>query len=377
MTTNLTMQDVARAASASPLPLGTPILVVVTLYGGNDGLNTVVPYADPIYSSSRPGISLSDAQVIPLARGLALNSSMTGFKSLWDQNRLAIVLGASYPQPNHSHFTSMAIWQTASPNKQISSGWIGRWLDGQPRDPMRAIGMGSVLTPLLAGEHRVASMLPLGGLVVPTGTLATQTQQLAMVSPTDSVLAADASASIGDFYQVAATVQPVLKSQAPNAPNALAQQLDVVANLIAANVPTRVWSVTLGGFDTHADELRAQSQLVGSVSDAVTNFLTKMDATARARDVVVLVYSEFGRRVQANASLGTDHGTSGPVFIAGHRVAGGFYGEQPSLSQLVSGDLAVTSDFRDVYASMLQDVLGTDATQIMPGWTTKLNLITP
>ena len=375
LTPVLTMEDVARAAAATPLPLGTPILVVVTLYGGNDGLNTVVPYEDPVYSSSRPGLSLSGAQVLPLGQGLALNASMTGMKALWDQKQLAIVLGVGYPQPNHSHFSSMAIWQTASPVEQVSSGWIGRWLDGQTRDPMRAICIGSVLTPLLAGEHRSASMLPYGGLVVPTGTLAAQTQLLAQPSRFDSPLAADAASAINDLYVVSSTVGPVLSAQPPNAKSILAQQLDVVANLIAANVPTRVWSATLGGFDTHANELGAQTALLGAVSDAVSGFLSKVGATPRANDVVVMVYSEFGRRVAANASQGTDHGTAGPVFVAGHRVGGGFYGEQPSLSQLVNGDLAVTTDFRDVYANLLEGVLGTDASQVIGGWTTKLNLL--
>jgi uncharacterized protein (DUF1501 family) len=142
-------------------------------------------------------------------------------------------------------------------------------------------------------------------------------------------------------------------------------------------VPTRVYSVTLSGFDTHADELSQQNVLVGQVSDAITAFLAQVGTTSRADDVVVMVYSEFGRRVQANGGEGTDHGTSAPVFVAGNRVAGGFYGEQPSLTKLVQGDLAVVVDFRDVYASMLEDVLGVDAGKVLNNWSTKLNLITP
>ena len=373
--TTLTGQEVAQAMLMRPLQVGTPILVVVTLYGGNDGLNTVVPYEDPIYSSSRPGISLSASEVLPIGNGLALNGSMTAMKALWDAQKLAIVLGVSYPQPNHSHFSSMAIWQSASPVEQISSGWIGRWLDTQVHDPMLAIGIGSVLTPLLAGDHQVGSMLPVGGLMVPTGTLATELQQMAQVPSTEPALVVDAGSSINDLFEVALSVAPALKTPTTTS-NPLAAQLSIVAQLINANVPTRVWSATLNGFDTHADEVKQQSNLLGQVSDAVSGFLGQLSA-ARANDVIVMVYSEFGRRVVANASLGTDHGTSAPVFIAGNRVAGGFYGEQPSLSQLVSGDLAVTTDFRDVYASMLADVISGDPTQIMNGWPTKLNLVTP
>jgi uncharacterized protein (DUF1501 family) len=378
MAATFSMDDVAQAASVTPLPVGTPILVIVTLYGGNDGLNTVVPYLDPAYLSNRPDMSLDASQVLPLSDGLSLNGTMTGFQSLWAANKLAIVLGTSYPNPNLSHFSSMAIWQTGSPVEIISSGWIGRYLDGLPHDPYRAIGIDSTLTPLLAGNNRVGSMVPISGLQVPYGSLGTQLELFAASSHQDTALVADAAGSIADFYTLSSTLTPVLKNAPPTSASPLAQQLDVVANMITANVPTRVYSVSLSGFDTHADELSQQNVLVGQLSDAVTSFLTQVGATPRADDVVVMVYSEFGRRVEANGGEGTDHGTSAPVFVAGNRVAGGFYGEQPSLTQLVQGDLAVVVDFRDVYASMLEDVLGTDAGKILNNWSTKVdNLIKP
>jgi uncharacterized protein (DUF1501 family) len=373
----LTMDDVAQAAAVTPLPVGTPILVIVTLYGGNDGLNTVVPYADPAYLSNRPGMSLDATEVIPLSDSLALNGTMTGFQSLWAANKLAIVLGTSYPNPNLSHFSSMAIWQTGSPADEISSGWIGRYLDAYPRDAFRAIGIDSTLPALLAGNERVGSMVPVSGLSIPYGSLATQMQLLAGTSKQDSSLVADAAASIADLFALSSTLSPILATAPPTSASPIAQQLDVVGNMIVANVPTRVYSVSLSGFDTHADELSQQNVLVGQLSDAITAFLTQVGASPRADDVVVMVYSEFGRRVEANAGEGTDHGTSAPVFVAGNRVAGGFYGEQPSLTNLVQGDLAVVVDFRDVYASMLEDVLDTEAPKILDNWATKLNLITP
>ena len=371
----LSMEDVAQAASVTPLPVGTPILVVVTLYGGNDGLNTVVPYLDPAYLSNRPDMSLDASQVLPLSDSLALNGSMTGFQSLWSANKLAIVLGTSYPNPNLSHFSSMAIWQTGSPVEEITSGWIGRYLDTFPRDPFRAIGIDSTLPALLAGNDRVGSMVPVWGLQVPYGSLGTQTELLGGTSRQDTPLVADAASSIADLFALSSTLSPLLKSP-PTSATPLAQQLDAVANMITGNVPTRVYSVSLSGFDTHADELSQQNVLVGQVSDAISAFLTQIDTTPRANDVVVMVYSEFGRRVQANGGEGTDHGTSAPVFVAGNRVAGGFYGEQPSLTNLVQGDLAVVVDFRDVYASMLEDVLGVEAPKILNNWSTKLPLIT-
>ncbi|HEY5263218.1 MAG TPA: DUF1501 domain-containing protein [Acidimicrobiales bacterium] len=377
MAATLTMDDVAQAATVAPLPVGTPILVIVTLYGGNDGLNTVVPYLDPAYLSNRPDMSLDAAEVIPISDSLALNGTMTGFQSLWAANKLAIVLGTSYPDPNLSHFSSMAIWQTGSPVEEISSGWIGRYLDAYPRDAFRAIGIDSTLPALLAGNSRVGSMVPVSGLQIPYGSLATQMQLLAGTSKQDTQLVGDAAASIADLFALSTTLSPILKTAPPTSASPLAQQLDVVGNMIVANVPTRVYSVSLSGFDTHADELIQQNALVGQLSDAITAFLTQVGASPRADDVVVMVYSEFGRRVQANGGEGTDHGTSAPVFVAGNRVAGGFYGEQPSLTNLVQGDLAVVVDFRDVYASMLEDVLDTEAPKILDNWPTKLNLITP
>jgi uncharacterized protein (DUF1501 family) len=377
MAATLSFEEIAQAASVTQLPPGTPILVIVTLYGGNDGLNTVVPYLDPAYLSNRPGMSLSASEVLPLSDSLALNGTMTGFQSLWEANNLAIVLGTSYPNPNLSHFSSMAIWQTASPVEEISSGWIGRYLDALPHDAFRAIGVDSTLTPLLAGNRRVGSMVPVSGLQVPWGSMATQMKLLADTSKQDTALVADAASSIGDLFALAATLSPVLATAPPTSATPLAQQLDVVADMINGNVPTRVYSVSLSSFDTHADELALQNVLIGQVSDAITAFLAQVGTGARADDVVVMAYSEFGRRVQANAGGGTDHGTSAPVFVAGNRVDGGFYGEQPSLTNLNQGDLAVVVDFRDIYASMLEDVLGAEAASVLPGWKTKLDLIGP
>lgn len=377
----LTMEQIAQAAQMRPLPLGTPILIVVTLYGGNDGLNTVVPYTDPIYSQARPDVSYAPSDLLTLDNQLALNGSMTGIKSLWDQKKVAIVRGVGYPDPDLSHFTSMAIWQSASPVHQVNSGWLGRWLDTQPRDPMLAISLGSVLPPLLAGNSVAGSALPLGGIVVPTGTLALDCQRISAVSRQDSKLMATAATSLRNLFDLSSTITPILKQPAPqpldlpttNGGSAggnsdLQQQLDVVAKLVAAGSPTKVWSVSLGGFDTHANEKGAQSVLLGNVSASIARFMSQMRAANREKDVVIMVYSEFGRRVKANASQGTDHGTSGPVFVIGDRIKGGFYGDQPSLTNLIAGDLAVTTDFRDVYASLIEGVLKSPADTVLGNW---------
>jgi len=378
--TSLTMEDIANAAITRPLPLGTPILVVVTLYGGNDGLNTVVPATDPMYRSLRPGIAYSENEVLPLADGLFLNGSMTGMHSLWNKNQVAIVRGVGYPNSDRSHFTSMAIWESGILGA-AKTGWLGRWVETQPQDPLLAISLGSVLPPLLAGTKRSGSVLPLGGLKVPTGSLASDCIKLSIESKNDNLLQSMAAQSMRDLFTVSGDITPILKAPAPAAPDLptaiggnaggdtnLTQQLDIVAKLVSAGAPTRVWSVSLGGFDTHANEKGAQSILLGVVSQGISKFMSQMRATNRGNDVVVLVYSEFGRRVKANASEGTDHGTSGPVFVLGSRIKGGLYGEQPSLSNLKNDDLAVTTDFRDIYASLLEKVLGTPAERILGNW---------
>ena len=160
----LSFDDIAQAALDRPLPAGTPILVLVTLYGGNDGLNTVIPYQDSTYYSARPDISYTPGSMLPLDAELALNPAMGQIKSLWDQNKVAIIRGVGYPNPDYSHFSSMAKWQTGVPDRNVNSGWLGRWLDTQPEDPMLAISLGSVLPPLLAGVKRSGSALPLGVL---------------------------------------------------------------------------------------------------------------------------------------------------------------------------------------------------------------------
>jgi len=382
----LSISEIAEAAITRPLPLGTPIVVVVTLYGGNDGLNTVVPYTDSMYYSMRPDISYKPETVLQLSDGLGLNPAMREMKSLWDQKKLAIIRGVGYPYPDHSHFSSMAIWQTGSPISHISSGWLGRWLDTQSADPMLAISLGSVPPPLFAGVKRSGSALPLGGLVVPSGKLGMRCQTLGKSSINDSPLMAAAAISMGNLFSLSDNVTGVLKGPAPVAPDlpvinggnaggdsSLQQQLDLVAKLIVAGAPTKAWSVSLGGFDTHANEANAQSVLLGNVSYSVARFLNQLKGSGRASDVTVLIYSEFGRRVKANASQGTDHGTSGPVFVIGDRINGGMYGDQPSLNKLIDGDLAVTTDFRDIYSSILERDLKADPAQILNGWKGRVN----
>jgi uncharacterized protein (DUF1501 family) len=298
----LSLDEIVFAANTRPLVAGTPILVVVTLYGGNDGLNTVIPFKDPIYYKSRPDISYKAEEILQLDSQFGLNPSMTQIANLWKNGKVAIVRGAGYPSPDRSHFSSMAKWQSGSPTTHSNSGWIGRWIDSQPDDPMLAISLGSVLPPLLAGAKKVGSALPLGGLVIPKGTVGADFRKLSLPSSSDSKLRSLAANSMKDLFNISETITPILKRPEPkeielptiNGGNAggdsnLAQQLNIVSKLIQADAPTRVWSVSLGGFDTHANEANAQSILLGSVSSAIDKFMTDIKTSKHGSNVVVLV----------------------------------------------------------------------------------------
>lgn len=367
MSTELTLDALTSAAQATPLPASAPILVLVTLYGGNDGLNTVVPWNNPVYLQARKNISLVRSQVLPFSDTLAFNSSMPSISALFHERKVAIVQGVSYPNPSLSHFASMAIWQTASLTGLSTTGWIGRWLDQQPHSPFTAIGVGSVLPPAFVGAQRVASMVDVGGIELPYGPVAEILPQLGHHSGSDTPLTAAAATSISDLYSVAGRVGPRI----PKSPSGstITQQLDMVAALINANVPTRVWEVNMSSFDTHAGEQGDQNTLLSQVDAAIGSFMKTIETGAHAKNVTLMVYSEFGRRVESNGSLGTDHGTSAPVLLIGNHVKGGLYGEEPSLKHLdPNGNLKVTTDFRSVYGGLLHDVLATPVSDIIPEW---------
>ncbi|MFG2506619.1 DUF1501 domain-containing protein [Streptomyces rubiginosohelvolus] len=369
------------------------VLVLVTLYGGNDGLNTLVPATDPRYQDLRGDLAYAEEEVLPLGEGLGLNPGLGGLKKLWDERRLAVVRGVSYPRPDHSHFRSMAIWQTASPSGPVPSGWLGRWLDhAGDGDPLKGVSVGATLPPLMAGETTAGAAVRLGGRKLPDAWLRCCTA-LSDVGRDAHPLIRRAGASLSDLVKVSSSFgaggeEP--QTQDPGEPRdeedgnegasaggqgGLGAQLDVVARAIEAGVSTRAYSVSLGGFDTHANEKATQSRLLGGLDKDLTRFLERVRRTKAGRKVVVAVYSEFGRRPRANAGQGTDHGTSGPVFILGEPVKGGFYGDQPSLTDLTDDDLRTTTDFRDVYATLLRGVLDTEPDRILDGHAGSLALL--
>ena len=374
-------RELAHRAATDPLPTDANVLVLVTLYGGNDGLGTVVPYADSAYHDARPDLAYKEDEVLRLDDQLGLNPSMKGFKGLWDAGRLAVVRGVGYPKPDHSHFRSMDIWQTGSPDHPTNTGWVGRWLDATRPDPLRVVSVGATLPPLAVGTKATGVALPLTSFEPPAGALGAGVKALAAADPADPPSQAMAARATGTLLQATATFDlsgtagsddeddDDAKTQGGSAggQSELARQLSVVARCVKAGVPTQVYAVSLGGFDTHADEKGTQSRLLGELDGAVAGFLAGLENDPRGSKVVVAVYSEFGRRVGANASQGTDHGTAGPLLVAGRPVHGGFYGDQPSLTSLDDGDLKVTTDFRSVYGTLLERVLATDPALVLDG----------
>jgi uncharacterized protein (DUF1501 family) len=351
--------DLMQAAQDRPLADGAGVLVIVTLYGGNDGINTLIPYADNAYHDARPELAYVPDEVLHLDDRLGLSPALKGLAGLWGQRQLAIVRGVSYPRPDHSHFRSMDIWQTASPAEPVRTGWIGRWLDVSGDDPLRAVNIGPVLQPLAIGEKHTAAALSSSQL---PAAQADRFEAVISALGKDDLNDTPAMAAVCKAYRASRTTNKTFGAVKPATKeyNSLSMQLSMVAAALRARVPTRVYTVRLGGFDTHANERATHQRLLQTFDEAVTPFLREMAGDRYGRNVVLMAYSEFGRRVAANASQGTDHGTAGPVFVAGVPVKGGFYGEDPSLIDLDHGDLKSTTDFRDIYYELLSRTVSTD-----------------
>ncbi|GAB3869355.1 DUF1501 domain-containing protein [Dactylosporangium cerinum] len=371
-----TLRDVFDTATWDDRPGDAKTLVLVTLYGGNDGLANVIPFAEKGYREARNELAYSAEEVIKLNDTVGLNPGLAGFKRMFDAKKLAVIRGVGYPKPDHSHFRSMDIWQTAQPDRPGNTGWLGRWLDTFGGDPRHAVSFEPVLPPLLAGATSAGAAVPVTGLALPNGVQTATLEKFGATSAGEPALQARAARAFADLISVDTLIHSV-DSDTGDEPDEqaggtgtggrsdLKAQLDLVARCVEANVATRVFSVSLGGFDLHAEERDSQESLLKRLDEALTGFAERMAKTEAGRRVVVAVYSEFGRRVAANGSDGTDHGTASNMFLLGSPVRGGLYGEQPSLSDLDNGDLKFTTDFRSVYATLLRDVLDADPQQVL------------
>jgi uncharacterized protein (DUF1501 family) len=358
----------ARAAKAAPSGSGNNVLVVVQLSGGNDGLNTVVPYADEAYEKNRIVLRIPKDQVLKLDGQTGLHPQLAGFHKLIEAGRLAIVQGVGYPNPDRSHFRSMDIWHTAKPEAEDKrDGWLGRCLDCGPAatgGDVPALHLGPSPSPLALASLKtvVPSVESLAGFqlradggALPLGALS----GLAEAARPDSAgLLEFMRHSALSAYASSQEVQNVLKQEqaATGYPaSALAEKLKQIAQLIDAGLATRIYYVSHDGFDTHANQLGGHAALLGELSAAVSAFVDDLVRRSQIDRVLVLCFSEFGRRVRENASQGTDHGTAAPVFLAGGRVQPGMLGAQPSLTDLDGeGDLKFHTDFRRLYATLLE-----------------------
>ncbi|MGG5260206.1 DUF1501 domain-containing protein [Phycicoccus avicenniae] len=361
-------------------PRGTPILVLVTLYGGNDGLNTVVPYADPAYRAARPELAYGAEDVLRLDDRFGLNPALKGLAEAWGQEDLAIVHGVGYPRPDRSHFRSMDIWQTATPESPSTQGWLGRWLDAEDGDPMLAVSLGETLPPLAVGARSTAAALSLRTGRAPGG-VGPVVRGFAPADPGDPPAAAEAAAAwsaLGRceeaFSRIRSTAGDEEEPDAGETPatgtggngSSVGTQLDLVARCIRAGVPTRAYAVSDAGYDAHTQLRNQQEFLLGRLDTALGGFRRALADHPRRDDVVVVVHSEFGRRVRANASEGTDHGTASVVLVLGSGVNGGHHGEPPSLTDLDDGDLRASTDFRSIYAEVAEKVLRVDPARVVP-----------
>ena len=360
-------------------------LVILELMGGNDGLNTVVPYTDSRYAELRSRIGIPAASVLPLDGRLGLNPQMTGLKALWDANRVAVVENVGYPNSSLSHFASRDIWHTADPSLQERRGWVGRWADtvlAGNGNPLSCTAISQSLPRTLLADHvQVPSFISLATYSYQTDGaspgdrsnqistfLKESAQPYEVARPADSVgqLGEDAIAS----STVLQTVGSGYVAMGAYPAGSLGSAMLLIAQIINAGVGARILYATYGGFDNHASEDRDHDALLKTVSDAVQALFADLDGHGKARGVLLMTWSEFGRRAQDNASNGTDHGTSAPHFVVGDAVERGVYGAPPDLSNLdPNGNLSVENDFRSYYGTVLSDWLHADSAAVLgEGW---------
>lgn len=367
------------------------ILVVLQLAGGNDGLNTVVPFADDAYHRVRPKLALPADKILQLNSYVGLNPKLTGLKSLHDEGHLAIVQGVGYPNPSRSHFRSTEIWQTAADaNRFENDGWLGRYFDNccSGADPTVGVAIGDQSPqafsaknptgvtfsrpeqfrwkastgengkPLSEEEAFYRQLIGSGDETVSTegNSIAALPGKTNNGSSTEDFLrrtALDAQISSDKILEIARKY----KSNVPYPPTPLGSSFNLIARMIAGGLPTRVYYASQGGFDTHAGQINSHDRLMSVINDAIAAFVADLKQQGNFERVLLMTFSEFGRRVAENANNGTDHGAAAPMFLVGGRIKPGLLGKHPSLTDLDNGDLKFNVDFRSVYASVLENWL--------------------
>jgi uncharacterized protein (DUF1501 family) len=356
------------------------VLVVLQLAGGNDGLNTVIPYADPAYASARPTVGVRPESVLHLDGNVGLNPALKGMKTLYDSGQVAIVQGVGYAQPTYSHFENLYVWEYADPSRAQTDGWLGKVLGGQldsQGHPLAACALGEVSTPpeLRAANATVSVIQSIPAYSVRGGSArATTAPTLYRSTPGiygalfDQALST-AESGMTSLAAGSAAYKPAAQyTIAGTTPAAygLGAALQLTAQMIVTEPSVKICHVVLGGFDTHQDESTRQDALLAEVDTAVSAFMQDLAAHDQADRVVLMTWSEFGRRIKENGSKGTDHGAAAPLFIVGKPVRGGLVGEQPSLTSTVDGgNLKYTVDFRSVYQALIRDWLQGDPRAVL------------
>jgi uncharacterized protein (DUF1501 family) len=365
------------------------VLVVLQLTGGNDGLNTVVPFTDENYRRLRPTLQLADAKLHKLDDRVGLHPQLDGLKKLFDSGRAAVLQSVGYPNPNRSHFESMAIWHTAPDDRQLvqgrgaipSGGWLARAIDARmsAAGPSAAgqalrVGTGEIPFALLGCRVPVPSLADLSQLKHRKGLLDSQ----AALAQVDAWQALDSSAT-NPLLQAAArsrlavhaTAQQIdrissrLPDDADYPDSDLAQRFRLIARLIRGGFRTPIYYTEEGGFDTHSEQLNRHANVLRNVGGALRAFVEDVGRHVPSRPVLVIVFSEFGRRLAENASQGTDHGTAAPMFLVGSGVSPGVHGPYPDLANLIDEDPVFAIDFRQIYATVLERWLGLNSHAVL------------
>lgn len=382
----------ARALAQAPLP-GLPgaerrCLIVVNLYGGNDGLNCVVPHGDDRYYQLRPALAIARSDVLAINGRIGLNPGMREIKRLYDDGKVAIVQGVGYPNPDHSHFRSTEIWQTAAPDRYAHTGWLGRYFDvtttAQP-DLFRGVAISRVLPEVMVSNGidipavpalKQYAMIADANRSSRSAFAATaQDRRLPFASPyLAHVMAVEADAQRSSEELPGLVAGYVAKAAYPS--TAIGRSLALAAQIVGSNLGTRAIYVEHGSFDTHVGQQKIQNTLLAQFSQAVGAFYADLAAHGNDTRVLMLTFSEFGRRIEENGNRGTDHGEASPLFLIGGGVRGGVYGTYPDLATANMGNVPYTTDFRSVYATVLARWLGRPPSGVLAGEFSMLPVLT-
>lgn len=365
---SLSQLPFAPAASANQDLANNKILVVLELSGGNDGLNTLVPYGDDAYYRHRPKIGIPEKKLRKIDDHFGFNPDMAGMEKLYKDGKMAIFHGCGYDQPSFSHFTSMAYWHTAAPNSGEALGWVGRLADAidPKRTPSYVVNVDETQSLAVVAREHVPVVFDDPKEFGRKGLF--ETKQLLDLERSASSKSTASQRYLLDIAMSAKQASEKVRAacsayKTPVDYGIASLDLDKIAALIDANMSTRLYYTSFrhNAFDTHVQQPNLHQRLLTYFSDAVSGFFADMERIGKADDVVMLVFSEFGRRVAENTNLGTDHGTANNMYLIGNAVQGGHYGQLPSLTDLDDGgNLVHTTDFRKVYATAISGWLGLD-----------------